>query len=127
MINAMKCLATIAFLASVAPSFGAVPPQMNAFVQKWCIDCHDADVHKGGLSFDSLDFVAEPDAHAKWARVFDKVLSDEMPPKNKPHADEDTARALLAMLSTGLSQQHAAMRGTVMRRLNRALRRLRRR
>lgn len=123
MIHAMKCLmkglAPIAFLASLSPASAAVPPQIHSFVQKWCIDCHDADVHKGGLSFDSLDFVAEPDAHTKWARVFDKVLSDEMPPKKKPRADEETSRAFLATLSTGLSQQHAAMKGTVIRRLNR--------
>ena len=110
---------SLSALAFAAQAGAAVPPQIHSFVERWCIDCHDADVHKGGLNFDSLDFVAEPDAHAKWARVFDRVLSDEMPPKNKPRADEDAARTFLATLSTGLSQQHAAMKGTVMRRLNR--------
>lgn len=111
--------ASLALLALLAPLKAAVPPQIGTFIEKWCIDCHDGDTHKGGLNFDALDFVAEPDAHAKWARVFDKVLSDEMPPKNKRRADEEAARSFLAVLSTGLSQQHAAMKGTVIRRLNR--------
>lgn len=112
----------IPFLLALPASLLAgtpLPPQMQSFVQKWCIDCHDADMHKGGLNLDGLDFAAEQEPHAKWVRVFDKVLTGEMPPKNKPQADETAKRAFLATLGGGLLQQHAAMKGTVMRRLNR--------
>jgi hypothetical protein len=109
-----------ALLCGLAGSaVAAVPPPMQTFVQKWCIDCHDGDSHKGGLNLDGLDFAAEQEAHARWVRVFDKVLSGEMPPKNKPRADETTKRTFLTTLGSGLLQQHTAMKGTVLRRLNR--------
>lgn len=115
----MKLLSALIGLALAASSPAAVPPQMKAFVEQWCIDCHDGDSHKGGMNLDGLAFAAEPGAHTKWVRVFDKVLSGEMPPAKKPRADETTKRAFLTVLGSGLLQQDTVMKGTVMRRLNR--------
>lgn len=97
----------------------AVPQPMHGFMEKWCMDCHDAATQKGGLNLEALGLAAREDLHNRWVRVFDKVLTGEMPPKNKPRADEATKRAFLTALGSGLAQQHAAMKGTVMRRLNR--------
>ncbi len=110
LLPALPCVVTVR---------GAVPPQIHSFVDQWCSNCHDADTHKGGLSLEGLDFAAEQDTHARWVRVFDKVLTGDMPPKNKAHADEAATRAFLSTLGSGLLQQHLAMKGTVMRRLNR--------
>lgn len=115
----MKYVFAILLWALALPGRAAVPPQMKAFVENWCVDCHDASARKGRLSFDDLDFAPEQEPHTRWVRVFDKVLAGEMPPKNKPHADETAKRAFLTALGGGLGQQHAAMKGTVMRRLNR--------
>jgi hypothetical protein len=115
----VKFLASVALLASLTAASAVVPPQIHAFVEQWCVDCHDADSHKGGLNLDGLDFTAQPEAHANWVRVFDRVLSGEMPPPKKPRADEGAKRAFLTTLGGGLVQQHTAMKGTVMRRLNR--------
>jgi hypothetical protein len=108
-----------AFVASLSTLAAAVPPPMHDFVEKWCIDCHDAESKKGGLNFEGLDFSNDEALHVKWVRVFDQVLSGEMPPEKKPRADETAKRAFLTVLGQGLVTQHMAMKGTVLRRLNR--------
>ncbi|MGB8168597.1 MAG: DUF1592 domain-containing protein [Chthoniobacteraceae bacterium] len=118
----MKLLPVLSILAlstGAALAASEVPPPMHAFVEKFCIDCHDGDSKKGGLNLDGLAFAADPAVHTRWVQVFDKVLSGEMPPAKKPRADEATKRAFLTTLGGGLLQQHTAMKGTVLRRLNR--------
>jgi hypothetical protein len=115
----MKRLIAVLLSAVCGSALAAVPPQTEAFIAKWCIDCHDQETHKGGLSFDGLDFREDEADHAKWVSVFDKVSSGQMPPAKKPRADEITQRAFITELGTGLARQHAAMKGTVLRRLNR--------
>ena len=57
----------------------------RAFFEKHCIDCHDADTHKGNLDLTALkpDF-ADAGTFARWVKVYDRIESGEMPPKKKP-------------------------------------------
>ena len=107
-------------LASFAQGFSAVPAAMRAYLDQHCIGCHDATEKKGGLNFEALDFGTGEEAHAKWVRVFDRVLAGEMPPPKKPRPDATKQRAFLTTLGQGLVAQHTATKGTVLRRLNRS-------
>ena len=61
------------------------------FIDKYCSDCHADGMDKGGLDFDKLKYdLKDPASFAVWERVYDRVLSGEMPPKKKkkqPTAD----------------------------------------
>jgi len=106
-------------LAACSQAFSAIPAAMRPFLDQYCAGCHDAAEKKGGLNFDALDFGTGEDAHAKWVRVFDRVLAGEMPPPKKPRPDTASQRAFLTTLGQGLLTQHTAAKGTVLRRLNR--------
>ena len=107
-------------LAALAlPAFAALPA-IQPFLDHHCMDCHDADVKKGGLDLAALSTDgADPAAHKKWVRVFDRVTAGEMPPKKKPRPAADEMTAFTTALAADLSAIHAAQKGTVLRRLNR--------
>lgn len=60
------------------------PPIPKAFLENFCFDCHDEDLQKGGLNLQGLAFDSM-DAHSlrRWTAVFDRVLAQEMPPREK--------------------------------------------
>jgi hypothetical protein len=114
--------AVLSLLALVisATTFAAAPPRDFApFLDKHCTGCHDSADKKGGLDLESLAFDGSNETHARWVRVFDKVLAGEMPPAKKPRPSTSEKGAFLTKIGGGLMQQHSAMKGTVMRRLNR--------
>ncbi len=88
-----------------------------------CTECHGEDTHKAGLRLDTLpaDFRDEK-AAAKWAQVFDKIVSGEMPPKKKERPPVQDVRATALFLYGHLraaSLEHQQKKGRVLvRRLN---------
>lgn len=83
------------FLAAALPTAGAaVPKSLASFLDQHCVECHDADVKKGGLDLLALPFdLADAEAFQKWRRVFERVHSGEMPPKKRerpPQAELET-------------------------------------
>ena len=84
------------------------------------MDCHDADTKKGGLDLSSLSTDGtDAAAHKKWVRVYDRVVSGEMPPAKKPQPAANELKTFVATLGSDLTAKHAAQKGTVLRRLNR--------
>lgn len=106
-------------LAACARVLAAVPATMQPFLDQYCSSCHDSAEKKGGLNFEALDFGTGEEAHAKWVRVFDRVLAGEMPPPKKVRPEPAKQRAFLTTLGQSLLAQHTATKGTVLRRLNR--------
>ncbi|MDQ3622696.1 MAG: hypothetical protein M3463_09435, partial [Verrucomicrobiota bacterium] len=108
-------------MACLSPGLAqAALPATEPFLTQHCMDCHDADVKKGGLDLAALSTDADDAAAQKmWVRVFDRVLAGEMPPKKKPRPAADKTRNFLTILGTDLVAKHAALKGTVLRRLNR--------
>lgn len=93
---------------------------VSAFLDQHCAECHDADVQKGGLDLTALSLEhLEPEAMAKWVRVFDRVMAGEMPPEKKERPPELAQDAFLAGLAECLVTADEARKGTVLRRLNR--------
>jgi hypothetical protein len=76
-----------------------------AFLDQHCVECHDADVKKGGLDLTALetDF-ADGKSFATWVKVHDAIVQGEMPPKKKPRPPADE----IATVTTWLDQQLAS-------------------
>lgn len=102
------------------PATAAPPEALMPFFKQHCYDCHDADTKKGGLDLDALTTeLNKPEMTAKWVRLFDQVVNEEMPPKKKPQPSDDDRRAFTGVLAESLVKADVAAKGTVMRRLNR--------
>ncbi len=98
----------------------AALPEIQPFLDAHCMDCHDADVKKGGLDLTSLSTdAADAAAHKKWVRVYDRVVSGEMPPEKRERPAAAEIKEFMAALGKDLSAKHEVQKGTVLRRLNR--------
>jgi len=96
------------------------PRELRPFIEKHCVDCHDSDDAKGGLDFGKLPSdLNQPEALAKWVRVFDRVDQGEMPPKKKARPEAGDKAKFAKALATNLVTADRATKATVLRRLNR--------
>ena len=102
----------------------ATPPAVTSLVDRHCIECHDADLKKGGLDLTALNFdLAARPTFDTWVKVHDAVANGEMPPKKKAQPEAKIAQAFTAALAerlhtTSLAEQEKSGR-TLVRRLNR--------
>lgn len=104
-----------------ALSAQAAAPAFRPFLDQHCMDCHDAEMKKGGLDLAALS-TDGTDAAAlkKWVQIFDRVAAGEMPPpKKKEQPSQDAVRDFMAALGGDLVTKSNAQKGTVLRRLNR--------
>ncbi len=96
------------------------PKDLRPFIEKHCVDCHDAEDAKGGLDFGKLPAdLGQPDTLAKWVRIFDRVDQGEMPPKKKARPEAGEKAVFTKALATSLVTADRANKATVLRRLNR--------
>lgn len=105
-------------ITSLSQSLTAAPS--SSFLKQHCFDCHSADAKEGGLDLTALPYdLAKPELFSKWERIHDRIASGEMPPKSadQPAAPERTD--FVQSLARDLSAAHEAVKGTVLRRLNR--------
>ncbi len=102
-----------------ALSCGAEPlrDELEPFLEENCFDCHDDETSEGGLSLLDLEFAPGRAENFKiWERVFDRIGSDEMPPKNKPRPDAAAKAVVLEKLEAPLlaaDRENKAARGRV--------------
>jgi hypothetical protein len=124
----MNCLSShwlvVFFGAFTALGCGAADGGVQAFLQKHCVECHDADVKKGDFDLTALKFDLENSTNfSKWVLVHDRVCNGEMPPKKKARPDTDELASFLGSLSSSListEQAHTSAEGrATQRRLNR--------
>jgi len=82
-------------------TFAAVP--VAAFLEGHCVECHDADVKKGGLDLTDLNFdKLDPASLKAWQHIFERVRDGEMPPKKKPQPEKNEKDLFLAALKEPL-------------------------
>ncbi|MFN5184991.1 MAG: DUF1592 domain-containing protein [Planctomycetota bacterium] len=115
----------VSVLINCLTSHAQDPPSPDAFIRKYCLECHDVQSKSGGLdltnfamNFDSTE------AFRLWIRLHDRVRSGEMPPKESHRPQEQEANVFLAKLYEALVAHDSQLRGTngrrVLRRLNRS-------
>ena len=115
----LRAVILLLFLLPLVSSAAVAP-----FVEKNCVECHDADAKKGGLDLTALKSdLTDPKSFETWVKVFDRTASGEMPPKKKPRPDAAQQTAYLGDLSGLLLRADAsrvvAQGRAVERRMNR--------
>jgi mono/diheme cytochrome c family protein len=118
-------LASVIVILAVAPwRSEAAAANIQAFLQKHCVECHDSETKKGGLDLTalSLDLTARNN-FATWVTVHDRASAGEMPPKKKARPEPAEVAAFTNTLSASLlaaDQARVAREGrATQRRLNR--------
>lgn len=81
----------------------ALQADPQAFLQKHCLDCHDADTKKGNLDLAALkpDF-DKPEEFSRWVKVYDRIGAGEMPPKKKARPAATDVDRMTAWLKKSL-------------------------
>ena len=92
------------FFATVtALTAGELPRASRLFVEKHCVECHDAATKKGGLDLTSLRFEpAFSSNFSRWVLVHDRVSNGEMPPKKKARPEAAEREAFTKSLAASL-------------------------
>src|SRR5579859_6313518 len=116
MIAALTLLALSLSLQEPSPS--------KSFIEKHCLECHDADNAKGGLDLAALQFrPADPKNFTAWVKIHDRVRDHEMPPEKRKKPEVAEIRSFLKSVADPLVQADAAREAaqgrSVWRRLNR--------
>jgi hypothetical protein len=101
---ALLLVAAPVLLAAQAPP----PANPRAFLDTYCITCHNQKLRTAGLMLDTLD-VTKPGANAEvWERVIAKLRAGSMPPQGMPRADAATYRAVASALENEIDRAWAA-------------------
>lgn len=98
--------------------------QFRPLIQRYCVDCHQGDKPKGGLSLAQLPpNFTDDSVRGHWSDVVDRLRAGEMPPKDQPRPAQQDIDALTDWLAPRISAADAAARSAqgrvVLRRLNR--------
>jgi hypothetical protein len=96
-------------LLSTAPAiFAQNAPDYRAFLDKYCVTCHNEKTKTGGLILNNLDLTNIPANADIWEKVIRKVRVGMMPPQGLPRPDAATRDALVSSLQTTLDRAAAA-------------------
>ncbi|MES1260905.1 MAG: DUF1592 domain-containing protein [Acidobacteriota bacterium] len=109
------------FLAVGTPQ--QMPQPQTAFVDRYCVGCHNEKAKAGGLALSAIAVGNVADHAAIWEKVVRKLRTRTMPPAGLPHPDETTYNTVVASLEGSLDRLAAAKpnpgRTDTFRRLNR--------
>jgi hypothetical protein len=112
------------FFGFLTGSLVAAPAaNVERFVVKYCVECHDAEMKKGGLNLEGIKFEAEGTNFGAWVKVFDRVVNGEMPPAKKARPASADLKGFTNFVSAALLEADRAVVAkegrAVKRRLNR--------
>ena len=113
--------ATIA--AGAGHAADAPAKSVEQFLSRYCLECHDADVHKGDRSFHEFKLPLKTLPDVIEARdIIDQLTLREMPPKKADQPSDDERLAAIRALREGTAQAQASLQSTgsrtVLRRLS---------
>jgi len=118
-------LATSVLLVLVLCGVAAGESPETRFFAQHCVECHDAETHKGGLDLTALKWKPDdPAVFARWLLIHDRIRDGEMPPvKVTTRPDPTAATAIHEALAKRLTAADLADQRrqgrTPLRRLNR--------
>ena len=107
-------------LLTLLPCPAAPPAEVLPFFKTHCMECHDAEMKKGGLNLAALELGKDETSLLKWVRIHDRMSAGEMPPAKKPQPEAaEKAAALTALGAAITAQERKSESRTGLRRLNR--------
>jgi hypothetical protein len=97
---------------------------LQSFLQKHCLECHDAETQKGKLNLEVEEVdLTDPATFQRWVKIFERTERGEMPPKleDRPPATEMLTflKSLEPQMVSAGTQVRTGVGRTAMRRLNR--------
>ena len=110
-------VALVATASSRAEEVRDIDKVVQPFLQKHCVECHDAETQKGEFRVDNLSPKVGTENTPQWLEVMERINTGEMPPKKvkvRPGADESAkvVEWIAARMKEGESARMAA-RGRV--------------
>ena len=91
-----------------ATQAAAASVESRAFLDRYCIACHNQQLETAGLALDRID-AANPSADAEtWERVIEKLRAGSMPPPGSPRPDPESYDSLVGFLEGEIDQAWAA-------------------
>lgn len=96
MRTALFCLVLLTCLEQVRAA------DLGAFLERYCVKCHDNDEKKGGYSFESFKGFKDGKPEA-WAAIFEQIELAQMPPKKSTQPKAGERQGMLDSLENALS------------------------
>ena len=100
----LLCFLILAFSRLHAADTASFKP--DAFLSRYCLGCHDAEVQKGDRRLDDLPLSIGTNSSTaeRWQEVLHQLQLGEMPPAKKKQPSDEERRALLAWIDGQLLQ-----------------------
>ena len=111
-------LLLLLFLPLIMTGAEPVPAKNMAFLDKFCIDCHDEDMNEGNLNLDfkNIDWTSA-ESRKHWTAVYTMLERGKMPPKKKKQPSTAERLEMMKWVDQKLVA-NSPIGGTPMRRLN---------
>ncbi|MEZ6126278.1 MAG: DUF1587 domain-containing protein [Planctomycetaceae bacterium] len=91
------------FCSAVHADDSGIRDEVNQLLQDSCVRCHDASTDTE-MNFDTLSSnLHQTDTFRRWQSVYDRILSDEMPPPAEPRPNSQQRQAALKALKERLT------------------------
>src|SRR5437870_4529975 len=90
------------------PDSNAPPSAQRAFINQYCVGCHNERAKTAGLMLDKMDVVHVSDNAEVWEKVVRKLRAGMMPPSGAKRPDKATADTFTLWLETELDRSAAA-------------------
>jgi hypothetical protein len=97
------CLLAPMLAQAAAPSV-----EQRAFLDKYCVTCHNQKAKTAGLELDKLDLANVPASAPVLEKVVEKIRGGMMPPTGMPRPDGTTRDAFVTSLEQELDQAYFA-------------------
>src|SRR5580704_15159355 len=99
-----RWISVCAALAIAVAAAAQTPPNPRAFLDTYCVTCHNQKLHTAGLALDTVD-LTQPAANAEvLEKVIGKLRAGSMPPPKMPRADAATYRVIATALENQIDQ-----------------------
>lgn len=86
----------------------ALSSSQRAFIDTYCVTCHNDRLRTAGLTLSGIDVTDVSHDAELWEKVLHKVRTGQMPPAGRPQPDHVTSNAMTSWLATSLDKAAAA-------------------